>query len=126
MRRRESQARCPQLHIVAADVDRDARFFEPMIAAVDDLVPGAEILRPGLMALPVTGAARYFGNEQTAAERLADAVSVAGAECQVGIADQMSTAVYAARHAALVPPGGDAEFLAPDRKSTRLNSSHWN
>ncbi|TDZ83197.1 DNA polymerase IV [Mycobacteroides salmoniphilum] len=113
MRRRESQARCPQLHIVAADVDRDARFFEPMIAAVDDLVPGAEILRPGLMALPVTGAARYFGSEQTAAERLADAVSVAGAECQVGIADQMSTAVYAARHAALVSPGGDAEFLAP-------------
>ncbi|WP_220096742.1 DNA polymerase Y family protein [Mycobacteroides abscessus] len=113
MRRRESQARCPQLHIAVADADRDARFFEPMIAAVDDLVPGAEILRPGLLALPVTGAARYFGSEHAAAERLADAVSVAGAECQVGIADQMSTAVYAARHAALVPPGGDAQFLAP-------------
>ncbi len=83
-----------------------------MIAAVDDLVPGAEILRPGLMALPMTGAARYFGSEQAAAERLADAVSVAGAECQVGIADQMSTAVYAARHAALVPPGDGAKFLA--------------
>lgn len=61
----------------------------------------------------MTGAARYFGSEHAAAERLADAVSVAGAECQVGIADQMSTAVYAARHAALVPPGGDAQFLAP-------------
>lgn len=46
MRRRESQARCPQLHIAVADVDRDARFFEPMIAAVDDLVPGRRFCVP--------------------------------------------------------------------------------
>lgn len=113
MRRRESQSRCPQVYLAVADADRDARFFEPMIAAVDNLVPGAEVLRPGLLALAVTGAARYFGGEQAAAERLADAVSAAGSECQVGIADQLVTAVYAARHAVLVPPGKDAQFLAP-------------
>ena len=112
LRRRESQARCPQLHVVTADPDRDARFFEPVTAAVDDLVPRAEVLRPGLLVLPVRGAARYFGSEPDAAERLIDAVSAAGAECQAGIADQLPTAVFAARAGRIVEPGKDAAFLA--------------
>ena len=115
LRRREAAARCPQLHVATADADRDARFFEGVIVAVDDLVPRAEVLRPGLLVLPVRGAARYFGSEQQAAERLIDAVavsSVAGAECQVGIADQLSTAVFAARAGRVVEPGEDARFLS--------------
>jgi protein ImuB len=112
LRRREAAARCPQLHVATADADRDARFFERVIAAVDDLVPRAEVLRPGLLALPVRGAARYFGSEQQAAERLIDAVAAAGAECQVGIADQLSTAVFAARAGRVVEPGADARFLS--------------
>jgi protein ImuB len=112
LRRREAAARCPQLHVVTADADRDARFFEGVIAAVDDLVPRAEVLRPGLLVLPVRGAARYFGSEQQAAERLTDAVAAAGAECQVGIADQLSTAVFAARAGRVVQAGGDARFLS--------------
>lgn len=113
LRRRESQARCPQLHVVTADPARDARFFEGITAAVDDLVPRAEVLRPGLLALTVRGAARYFGSEHAAAERLVDAVAAAGAECQIGIADQLPTAVFAARAGRVVDPGGDAAFLAP-------------
>ncbi|ORV41622.1 DNA polymerase [Mycobacterium conspicuum] len=115
LRRREAAARCPQLHVATADADRDARFFEGVVAAVDDLVPRAEVLRPGLLVLPVRGAARYFGSEERAAERLIDAVavsSVAGAECQVGIADQLSTAVFAARAGRVVQAGGDAKFLS--------------
>jgi protein ImuB len=112
LRRREAAARCPQLHAVAADTDRDARFFEPVIAAVDELVPRAEVLRPGLLVLSVRGAARAFGSEQTAAERLVDAVAAAGAECQVGIADRLSTAVFAARAGRVVRPDGDARFLS--------------
>jgi protein ImuB len=112
LRRREAAARCPQLHVTTADADRDARFFEGVVAAVDNLVPRAEVLRPGLLVLPVRGAARYFGSEQQAAERLIDAVAAAGAECQVGIADQLSTAVFAARAGRVVEPGGDARFLS--------------
>ena len=112
LRRREAAARCPQLHVATADADRDARFFEGVIAAVDDLVPRAEVLRPGLLVLPVRGAARYFGSEEKAAEQLIDAVAAAGAECQVGIADQLSTAVFAARAGRIVQPGGDAKFLS--------------
>src|ERR1700759_441507 len=112
LRRREAQARCPQLHVVTADPARDARHFETVTAAVDDLVPRAEVLRPGLLVLPVRGAARYFGSEQAAAERLVDAVAAAGTECQVGIADQLSTAVFAARAGRVVQAGGDARFLS--------------
>lgn len=112
LRRRESQARCPQLHVVTADPARDARFFEPVTVAIDDLVPRAEVLRPGLLVLPVRGAARYFGSEQAAAERLVDAVAAAGAECQVGIAEQLPTAVFAARAGRIIEPGEDALFLS--------------
>ena len=112
LRRRESQARCPQLHVVTADPARDARYFEAVTAAVDDLVPRAEVLRPGLTVLAVRGAARYFGSESAAAERLVDAVAAAGAECQAGIADQLPTAVFAARAGRIVDPGQDAAFLS--------------
>lgn len=112
LRRRESQARCPDLHVVTADPGRDARHFEPVTAAVDDLVPRAEVLRPGLLVLSVRGAARYFGSEAAAAERLVDAVSAVGAECQAGVADQLPTAVFAARAGRIVEPGADADFLA--------------
>ncbi|MFV0496335.1 DNA polymerase Y family protein [Mycobacterium sp.] len=112
LRRRDAAARCPQLHIAAADADRDARFFEGVIAAVDDLVPRAEVLRPGLLVLPVRGAVRFFGSEQQAGELLADAVAAAGAECRIGIADGLSTAVFAARAGRVVEPGGDARFLS--------------
>jgi protein ImuB len=77
LRRRESQARCPELHVVTADPARDARHFEDVTAA-STTVPRAEVLRPGLLVLSVRGAARYFGSEQAAAERLVDAVAAAG------------------------------------------------
>lgn len=112
LRRREAQARCAQVHIALADPARDARFFEAVIAAVDDVVPRAEVLRPGLLVVPVRGAARYFGSEQAAAERLVDAVAAAGAECQVGVADQLPTAVFAAKAGRVVEPGQDATFLS--------------
>ncbi|MGV9797864.1 DNA polymerase Y family protein [Mycobacterium sp. NPDC003449] len=112
LRRREAQARCPHLHVVTADPARDSRHFEEVTVAVDDLVPRAEVLRPGLLVLAVRGAARYFGSEPAAAERLVDVVAAAGAECQVGIADQLSTAVFAARAGRIVEPGQDASFLS--------------
>lgn len=112
LRRREAQARCPRLHVVTADPARDARHFEGVTVAVDEVVPRAEVLRPGLLVLSVRGAARYFGSEQAASERLVDAVAAAGAECQVGIADQLPTAVFAARAGRIVEPGQDAQFLS--------------
>ncbi|MEV0340230.1 DNA polymerase Y family protein [Nocardia sp. NPDC050713] len=113
LRRREAQARCPELFLAQVDPDRDARLFEPVVAAVDATVPGVEVLRPGLLVLGARGAARFFGSEETAAERLVDAVAAVGVEAQIGIADELSTAVIAARRGAIVPRGGGAGFLAP-------------
>ncbi|MEV6771411.1 DNA polymerase Y family protein [Nocardia sp. NPDC051030] len=113
LRRREAQGCCPDLLVAQDDPDRDARFFEPVVATVDATVPGVEVLRPGLLVLAARGAARFFGSEEAAAERLVDAVAAAGAECQIGIADELSTAVLAARRAVIVQPDEGAEFLAP-------------
>lgn len=64
LRRREAQARCPELAVLAPDADRDARLFEPVAVAVEELAPGVEVVRPGLVALPVQGPAGWFGRER--------------------------------------------------------------
>ncbi|MEA5366849.1 DNA polymerase Y family protein [Amycolatopsis sp., V23-08] len=114
MRRRDAQARCPDLVVHQHDPERDARLFEPVAAAVERQAVGVEVVRPGIVAVPVTGAAGYFGGEEALSELLLDEVSAgAGVECQVGIADGLFAATLAARRAVLVPAGGTAEFLAP-------------
>jgi protein ImuB len=114
MRRREAQSCCTDLQVFVADPERDATSFEPVAAAVEELAPGVEIVRPGLVAVPARGPVGYFGGEEIAAERLVDQVaSRTGVECQVGVADGLFAAVLAAHRGRLVPEGGSAEFLAP-------------
>jgi protein ImuB len=113
LRRREAQARCPQLIAVADDPGRDARAFEPVVAAVEEVAVGVEVIRPGACALFARGPARYFGGEEQAAERIVEQVAQACAvECQVGIADGVFAAGLAARAGRIVPPGSTREFLA--------------
>ena len=114
LRRREAQARCPELAVLTRDPDRDARAFEPVVVAVEELAPGVEIVRPGLVVLPARGPAGYFGGELAAAERLVDQVAArTGVECQVGVADGLFAAVLAARRGLAVAPGDTPAFLAP-------------
>ncbi|WP_106182622.1 Y-family DNA polymerase [Prauserella shujinwangii] len=114
MRRREAQSRCPELVVFTDDPGRDARLFEPVAAAVEQLVVGVEVVRPGLVAVPADGAAGYFGGESRLAELLVNQVSRdPGVECQVGVADGLFAATLAAHRSALVPRGASAEFLAP-------------
>jgi protein ImuB len=114
LRRREAQARCPELVVLDRDADRDARLFEPVVAAVEELAPGVEVIRPGLLALPVQGPASWFGDELVAAERLVDQVAGrTGVECQAGIAEGLFAAVLAARRGVAVAPGDTPAFLAP-------------
>jgi protein ImuB len=114
MRRRDAQGRCPELVVFADDPVRDARLFEPVAAAVEEMAVGVEIIRPGVVAVPARGPAGYFGGEDRAAERLIDQVAArTGAECETGVADGLFAAVLAARRGLLVPPGTSREFLAP-------------
>ena len=57
LRKREAQGRCPQLTVVEHDPGRDARAFEPVVAAVEELVAGVEVVRPGACALAARGPA---------------------------------------------------------------------
>ena len=107
-RRRQAEAACGGLTVVARDPDRDARAFEPVVAAVAALCPLVEVVRPGLVAFAARGPARFFGREAALARLLAEAVDGA-----VGIADSLFAATLAARRGRLVPPGETAEFLAP-------------
>ncbi|MBN9224142.1 MAG: nucleotidyltransferase [Microbacterium sp. SCN 70-27] len=121
LRRRDAQARCPQLIVVEADPVRDHRAFAPVIAAVEEQAPGVQLIHPGLVALHAKGPSRFYGGEAAAATVLAGAVAACGvADVRVGIADGTFTAEQAARVGTgpgdpvrIVPAGQAAPFLAP-------------
>ncbi|WP_285787182.1 DNA polymerase Y family protein [Micromonospora sp. NBRC 101691] len=113
LRKREAQGRCPGLTVVDYDPARDVRAFEPVVAAMEDLVAGVEVVRPGACAVAARGPTRYFGGEEAAAERIIEHVAqTCAVESQVGIADGVFAAGLAARTGQVVPPGGTPGFLA--------------
>ena len=113
MRRRHAQGTCPELVLLAEDEGRDAVLFESVAQATEQVVPGIEVARPGLLLVPADGAARYHGSAETFGAALVGAVARVGHESQVGIADGLLAALLAAREHAVVPPGGSPRFLAP-------------
>jgi len=113
LRRREAQSRCPQVVVVDHDPGRDARAFEPVVAAVEEVAVGVEVIRAGACAVAARGPVRYFGGEEAAAERIVEQVAQAcGVECQVGVADGVFAAGLAARAGQIVEAGRSREFLA--------------
>jgi protein ImuB len=113
MRKREAQSLSPRAVVVADDPARDARAFEPVVAAVEEMVAGVAVLRPGACAFAVRGPARYFGGEEKAGEQVIEHVAQAcSVEAQLGVADGVFAASIAARQGVVVAPGGTAEFLA--------------
>jgi protein ImuB len=113
MKRRSAAALCPDGVMVPADPARDARMFEEVAVLAHRLVPGVELLRPGLLLCPAAGASRYHGGDEALAEHLLTEVAQqTGAEAWVGIADGLLAAILAARDGRVVEPGGSQEFLA--------------
>ncbi|HVU90937.1 MAG TPA: DNA polymerase Y family protein [Jatrophihabitans sp.] len=118
-RRREAQAACPNLAVLPRDEAAEARIFEPVVAALEEIAPGVEITRPGLAAIGVRGPTRYFGGEtgvlHALSRGIADlpVVSDFGAETDVliGIADGAFAAEQAARRGLIIEPGGTPAFL---------------
>jgi protein ImuB len=115
IRRREAQGRCPDLVVLDHDPGRDARAFEPVVAALDALCPSIEILRPGRCAFASRGPARYFGGEEALAALVLETVPT---PCRVGLADGPFAALLAARTAPaggslVIPAGTSRTFVAP-------------
>jgi protein ImuB len=126
LRRREAEARCAGLVVLDADDTADARAFELVIRAVEELVPRLVLERPGQLSFPTRGPSRYFGGDDALASRIVTLVRDVGVDdVRVGIAAGSFAAGLAARgtgarrtgergtDAMVVAPGGSAAFLAP-------------
>ncbi|MGG7463649.1 DNA polymerase Y family protein [Plantibacter sp. YIM 135347] len=119
LRVREAQARCTDLQVVPYDPVVDARAFEPVIAAIEEIMPGVQLLRPGICAIRSRGPSRYYGGEEQAAGVLLDCVASLGITgARVGIADGPFAAEHAARASGdaairIVESQGSPAFLAP-------------
>lgn len=123
LRRREAQGRCPELLLIAEDPARDARCFDPVVAALSVFTPQVEIVEPGVAALGTRGPSRYFGGDETLARRIHRAVTEATDDpdhstVRIGVADGPLIAHLAARAATphtprIVPPGTAPSFVAP-------------
>jgi protein ImuB len=138
MRRREAQGRCPTADVLTLDEGADARAFETVVAAVEELCPRVEVTRPGVLAFASRGPSRYFGGDAALITQIRNIVRAAvasklqldvGEGPGIGVADGNFAAALAARAALslppapagglardrvlVVPPGRSAEFLAP-------------
>jgi protein ImuB len=120
LRVREAQARCTDLIVRPYEPQLDYRTFETVVTEIEDLVPGVQLVRPGLCAIRTRGPARFYGGEKPAGLALVgllDQLGIPGS--RVGIADGPFTAEQAARTATavrrvrVVAEGAAAEFLAP-------------
>ncbi|MCP5069035.1 MAG: DNA polymerase Y family protein, partial [bacterium] len=121
LRRRAAQARCADLEIHERDESREARLFEPVVAALDDVTPRIEITRPGTCAIATRGPSRYFGGDAAVADLVRsrmEEVLAGRTEVRVGVADGPFAAGLAARAAdpvRIVDAGDSPTFLAPMR-----------
>lgn len=77
LRRREAQARCPVLELFDVDPARDARAFEGVLGALDDIAPRWEVTDPGRCAVPSLGPSRYHGGDRRLAAEVAAVVEAA-------------------------------------------------
>lgn len=120
LRRREAQRRAPDLMVATPDPSAEARAFEPVLQALDDLTPRIEIDRPGRCAFLTRGPSRYFGGDRSMSERTARIVAEVldgRTSVHVGTADGRFAALRAAElaeadRARIVPPGASAAFMS--------------
>ena len=125
LRRRDAQRRCPVLHIVDPDPDRDARVFASIAALVDRFTPRVELSSPGSLAFPTLGPSRYFGGDEPLAVLVASEINEALGSSGwfdavgVGVADGIFAATRAAElavarpsHVSVIPSGESAKFLS--------------
>ncbi|MDQ3781494.1 MAG: DNA polymerase Y family protein [Actinomycetota bacterium] len=102
MRRRQAEAICPAIRSLTSDPTAEAVGFEPVVAAVEELIPRVEVVQPGMLLAPVTGAVRYYGDEWALVGRVVDAIeAVTGSGHRIGLA----AGPFAARCAAELAVG---------------------
>lgn len=101
MSRREAEGRCPGADVRLRDLGDEARRFEPVVTAVEEVVPRVEVTEPGTLFVPLGGAVGYYGGESEVIEALVGKVRAAApdTDLRVGVADGPFAASWAARTA---------------------------
>ncbi len=124
LRRRVAQQRCPEAVLLDHQPDRDARVFETVVGAVNELTPRLEVVEPGWLCVAARGPSRYFGGDERLGERLVITIGdvVGGGDLTglgIGVADGRFASAVAARLAVGTPartmvihPGTSSTFLA--------------
>jgi protein ImuB len=122
LRIREAQARSTNLVPLPYDPSLDERTFEPVTTAVEAIMPGVQVVRPGLCAIRAKGPSRYYGSESEAARVVFRTLAAMGlTDVRIGIADGPFAAEQAAKatdqldddveQLVVIPAGRSAWFL---------------
>lgn len=115
-RRREAQARCPQLVVARRDPGGEVQAFEPVVEVLESFGALVATREPGWAGLETRGPARYFGGEAAlvaAVDAALAGASLPGRWWGIGLGDGAFVATQAARSRLLIPRGHGAAFLAP-------------
>lgn len=116
MRRREAEAVCPTVATIEHDPGAEMARFERVAVAVETLIPRIEVVIPGLILAPVTGAVRYFGGEEPLIDRVAKEIdAVAGQGFRLGLA----AGPFAARRAAEIATEADPLYIVAEDDAFR-------
>lgn len=97
MTRRSAEALCPSALVLARDPAAEATRFEPILNAIEDLIPRVEVVEPGWVFVPTDGAVRYYGGERALVDRIAATVERLAPGGHFGVANGPFAAYWAAR-----------------------------
>lgn len=70
MPRREAEALAPFATVMTRDPGEEATRFEAVANLIEELVPRVEVVAPGLVFVPISGAVKFYGGEEELAQRV--------------------------------------------------------
>ena len=115
MMRRSAEAVCPTITTIVQDLRVEMARFEPVVQAIESLVPRVEIAEPGTMYIPISGAVAYYGGEEALCERLDKELEPYGGDRRMGLAAGIFASYQAVRQTTTDDPlhivDNDAEFV---------------
>ena len=109
MQRRTAEATSPTAVSLDRDLAVEAKRFEPVLVAIEELIPRVEVVEPGWLFVPIDGAVAYYGGENDLVERVAKEVGQIFPGARFGLAGGPFAAHWAARCASSDDPtAGDS------------------
>jgi DNA polymerase IV len=112
---------CPQARLISPRHGEYSTYSDRVMAILSEYAPVVEQISIDEAFLDVTGCEPLYGSPETIARRIQERVRIeVGLPCSLGVASNKPVAKIATEAGkpnglVVVPPGGEAEFLAPFR-----------